>query len=299
MGMESPEYQLDFEVTAYFVIKDDFETKMWDGSRITFYKSEGTNKGSIIYQMATLNHGEAKEEGKKRANAFLNYLIITSNIDNIKPTIFAESPRLLNSDKFKGKTLTLTKTFTSDSIILANFQKQWAECANSLSSKIHGLSTMKQAAIDRCLFWLRKGAEAASVERFIYRWVSFEALSGVLDDKSDSTDKWVNSLINKLANESAKTVFNGNKAVAKQLEAASLISWKGLNRSQELKEAIGGLERNGDYKTVMMRTASCIHEVRNKFLHGGEVISLIDGCNTLLKELTHALLKDLSKDTQN
>jgi hypothetical protein len=295
--MERPEYQLDFEVKTYFNAKADCEATIWDGSRIVFCKSEGTNKGFIIYQMDTLNHGEAKEEGTKRVNAFLNYLMIASNIDNIKPTVFAESPKLLNSDKFKGMTMTITKTLTANSILVANFQKQWVEYANILSSKIHKLMDNEQSAIDRCLFWLRKGAEATSNERFICRWVSLEALSGVLDEQFSSTERLVNSLINKLRNESAKTLFERNEKLLEQFVIASLDGWKNQKRSDELKRAISTLEKNGDYKAVMMKTALCIYEVRNKFLHRGEAMSLINGCNTLLRELIHALLKDLVQNT--
>ena len=300
MERPAPEYQLDFEVTTYFSMKDNFEAEIWDGSRIVFCRSEETNKGFIIYKMDKLNHGIAKEEGTKRVDAFLNYLMITANIDNIRPTIFAESPKLLNSDKFKGTPITFTKTITANSILVADFQKQWAESASSLSSKIHELSNNKQAVIDRCLLWLRKGAEATSNERFIYRWVSFEALTGVLDKQCGSTPTLVKSLINKLRNESAKTIFNRNKELVKQLEAASLKGWQKQNRSGELKEAIEALGKNGDYKAVIVKTALCIYEVRNRFLHWGEEeISLINGCNTLLRELIHALLKALLQNTQN
>ena len=291
--MERPEYQLDFEVTTYFTMKEEVEMKIWDGSRIVFCSSEGTNKGFIIYQMDTLNHGIAKEEGMKKVNAFLNLLMITSNIDNITPTIFAESPKLLNPDRFKEMRMTITKPFTATSTIVAHFQKQWADSAGSLTSKIHMLSKSKQATIDRSLFWLRKGAEATSNERFIYRWVSFEALSGVLDKPFSSTERLVNSLINSLRNESAKILYQRNEGLVSQLVLASLIGGKNRNRSEELKEAINTLDKNGDYKAVTMKTALCIYEVRNKFLHKGEAVSLINGCNTLLRELIHALIRDL------
>lgn len=284
---------MGFEVNTYFNVKDDCEAKLWDGSKIVFSKSEGANRGFLIYQMDTLNHGEAKEEGKKRIDAFLSYLMIASNVDNIEPTLFTESPKLLNSGKIKGMTMTITRTFTANTILVANFQKQWVEDANVLSSKIHKLTNNEQSAIGRCLFWLRKGAEATPNERFIYRWISLEALSGVLERQSDSTGRWVNLLINRLRNESAKTVFERNEKLFEQLVVASLIGWKNQRRSDELKQAISALEKNGDYKSVMMKMALCIYEVRNKFLHRGEAMSLINDCNTLLRELIHALLKDL------
>jgi hypothetical protein len=106
-------------------------------------------------------------------------------------------------------------------------------------------------------------------------------------------------LINKLRNESAETIFHRNKELVKQLEVAQLISWKERNRSEELKEAIDALGKNGDYKAVIVKTVSCIYEVRNKFIHRGEATSLINGCNTLLRELIHALLTDLLQNTHD
>jgi len=195
--------------------------------------------------------------------------------------------------------MTMEKKIAFDAgTLVAHFQKQCAESANDLSSKIHRLSNEKQDAIDRCLFWLRKGAEnAGSNERFIYRWISVEALSGILEKTYGTTEIRINSLFNKLMNESAKTIFNKYKGLVKQLEAASLEGWKGRKYSRELNSAIGALERNGEYKLVMIKAAHCISEVRNKLLHRGEAMSVIDGCNTLLRELIYALLKDLVRST--
>lgn len=196
--------------------------------------------------------------------------------------------------------ITPIKQFTGNASLGADFQKQWAESASILSSKSRELLNNKQDAINRCLLWLRKGAEATSNERFIYRWVSLEALTGVLE-QCGSTLTLVKSLISsKLRDDSAKTIFDRNKELVKQLEAEPLISWRTKqNRSKVLKEAIDALGKNGNYNEVIVKTALCIYEVRNKFLHWGEAKPLINGCNTLLRELIHALLKDLLQNIQD
>jgi hypothetical protein len=290
--MEVPEYRLDFKVDAYFVIGENIEAKLLDGSRIILLKSTDTNNGSIIVQMDTLDFGAAKREGILKTTAFLNFLLVVSNMDNIKPTKFADSPELQNAEKFQGMTMTKEKPFSGNALLVAPFQKQWAEYVNSLITKKNQLEKDKQNAIDNCLFWLRKAAESALNERFIYRWVSLEALSGVLDEQFDSTEPMVNSIINKLKSESARAVFEKHRKLINQLIDASLKGLRGRKRSEELKQAIASFEGKADYKAVMTKTALCIYEVRNKFLHKGEALPLVGSCNTLLRELIHSIVID-------
>lgn len=300
--METSEYKLDFEVDAYFIIEESIETKLSDGSRIILQKStkdERTNKGSIIFRMNTLDFGTAKMEGILRITAFLNFLLVVSNIDNMVPTKFAESPELLNEEKFKGMTMTMEKRFSAGAFLVAPFQKQWPQCVKSLVTKKNRLEKGKQNAIDNCLFWLRKAAESASDERFIYRWVSLEALSGVLYEQFDSTKRMVNSTINRIESESARAIFEKHRDLINQLVDASLIGRHEQNRSEELRQAIAGLEGNADYKEVMMKTALCIYEVRNKFLHKGEAMPLVGSCNTLLRELIHSIVIDWLQSSQD
>ena len=243
--------------------------------------------------MDTLDYEKAREEGEKRANAFLNYLIVASNIDSIKPAKFDELPKLLNAEKFKEDKKIVTKTFSSSFLVVNTLRKERVDSANLLSSTQHRLTSDKQGAIDTCLFWLRRAAEAEfTLERFVFRWVSFEALGGVLNARFNSTEKQIHCLINELTEKSANAIFSRHSELVKQLEVASLIGWKGQNRNQELTDAIQALARSGSFKTVMMRTASCIYEVRNRFLHKGIAESLVNSCSVLLKELIHAVLRD-------
>jgi len=178
--MEKPEYKLDFEVQAFFDIKEDIETEILDGTKIILYQNKGLNKGSVIFQTETMDFGEAKNEGMLRADAFLNFLVVLLNIENIPSTKYAESPTLLNSEKFKGATLTIQKQITAGAAVVAVFQNKWAEEAKNMVEKAYKLTNFEQNALAYSLYWLRKGAEAKENDRFIYRWISLEALCGIL-----------------------------------------------------------------------------------------------------------------------
>jgi hypothetical protein len=305
--VETPKYRLDFEVDAYLAIDGNIETKLSDGSRIILQKStdtnkgsKGSNKGSIVFRMDTLDFRLARREGILKTTAFLNFLLVVSNMDNTGQIKFADSPELLNAEEFRGISKTNEKSFSGNALITAPFRKQWTECVNSLISKNSQLEKDKQNVIYDCLFWLRKAAESPLNERFIYRWVALEALGGILDEQFDSTPKMLNSTINTIKTESARAIFEKHRKSISQFVDASLKSRRGRNRSAELEQAIAGLERkDADYKAVMVKTALCIYEVRNKFFHKGEVLPLVDSCNTLLRELIHSIVIDLLRNVQN
>ena len=187
--MVMPPYRLDFELDAYFDIKKDVEIRRSDDSKIILYKSKVTNKGSIIFKVDTLDQNIAKREGIAKVDTFLDYLIVSLNIDNIMPTRFADTPILLNSEKFEKMTKTGYKNLSVSVSIVAPFAEKAVEYANTLMEKTNQLNDKRQFAIEKCLIWLRKGAEASADERFIYRWIALEALCGVLQGSYSSTQK--------------------------------------------------------------------------------------------------------------
>jgi hypothetical protein len=290
--MEVPRYRLDFEIDAYYDIKEDIEINMFDYSKIVLYKSKTTNKGAIFFETKSLDQAVAKEEGKSKINHFLNCLLVSANADNMMPLRFPKAAELLNPQKFEGMTKTVSKDFTVRVSIVAPLQKTPVDTANALMERISRLDGNTQAAICKCLSWLRRAAENSRDERFIYRWISIEALFGVLQEKHSSTQKMINVLLNThLDNETAKSIFKANENAINELAKANLVGWNGAKRSEDLNSV---LQQQTDFKTITMRATLCILEVRNRLFHRGEETSLISPCNSLLRHLINKTLMSIA-----
>ena len=286
--MEVPNYRLDFEIGGFYIIEEDIEVEMFDRSKIVLYESKTINNGAIFFEMDTLNLAEAREEGKARVNHFLDWFLVTSNLDNMLPVRFAELPKLLNSDKFKDKRKTISKTLTVDTLLVAPFPRKLPESTNTLMKKMIKLDNVNKTAIDKCLSWLRRGAETEKDERFLYRWISLEALLIILQQEYSSTQKMLSVLLNTyLNNETARDIYEKNKNTFNELASANLVGWNGAKRSEKLKRM---LERQDDFKAILIKAILCVFEVRNRLFHRGEELSLIPLCNSLLKDLINKIL---------
>jgi len=91
-----------------------------------------------------------------------------------------------------------------------------------------------------------------------------------------------------LKNDIAKIIFYQNKEIIDELIKADLIGRNGATPSRNLKDII---ERKGDFKAIMNKVALCVFEVRNSLFHRGEVLSLINGCNSLMRDLVNKTLE--------
>jgi hypothetical protein len=167
--MDKPKYKLDFEIEMCFDIKEDRTIDMPYGSKIILYKSKTINKGSVFFEIDTLDQKKAEEDGKFRVNYFLNCMLVALNIDNLVPPKFPKEPELLNPEQFKDMPITMYKDFTISCVIVATLEEKRLTDAGTFVNKINGLDSEKQTIIRKCLFWLRKGAEATDDERFTYR----------------------------------------------------------------------------------------------------------------------------------
>jgi hypothetical protein len=294
--MEKPKYKLDFEVDPCFDIKEDITINMFDGSKIVLYRSKTTNKGSIFFEVDTLNQKKAEDYGKLRVNYFLNCMLVALNIDSLVPPRFPKKLELLNLEEFKGKPITMHKDFKINGIIGAPLGEKQLMETSVFMNQMNDLDAEKQAIIHKCLFWLRKGAETRDDERFIYRWISLEALLAIL--QKSLTEKMLSALLNNyLKNERAKDIVEKNKQTIIDLSEANLVGWKGAKYSEGLKEI---LKQQSCFKAIMVKAVLCIYEVRNKLFHRGEIMFLLAGCNSLLRDLIKEILKGISeKPTTN
>lgn len=269
----------------YFDIKEDRTIDILGGSKIALYKSKTMNKGSVFYEMDTLDQKKAEEQGKSIINYFLNCMLVALDIDNLVPPKFPQEPELLNPEQFKDTPRTIYKDFTISCGIVATLEEKRLTDSGTLANRINDLDFGKQTTIRKCLFWLRKGAEATNDERFTYRWISLETLLATI--QKNSTEKMLSIMLNNyLKNERAKEIFEKNKQTIVELSGANLIGWNGAKYSEKLKEIL----KQTDFKAIMTKVILCIFEARNRLFHRGEVTPLLVGCNSLLRDLIREVL---------
>lgn len=296
--MEQPRFKLNFEFGELFRLDKRIEIPISGSSTIILDKIDNPtlkdqNRGSLIFQVDTLDYYRAKEIGMKQIEDFLNLLIVISKIE-IPPATFADEPILLNPEKFEGQKKTPFKSFTVSGSAIAIFDDVWAEKTITLINQAKRLRDEQKQAIIDSFFWLRKTTTAKSdSENFVYRWISLEVLCGILVGKTrDTTIHRINSLMDKMANESAQGVFENHKKVICELAEENLIGKGNKQRSEELKQTMDALDKNPDYKEVIKKTALCIYEVRNRLFHRGMKVSLVEKSNPILKDLILKTLED-------
>ena len=282
--MKKARFRLDFEVT-YFAISNTVEVALFDGSQIAFCKSKGTNHGTLSFEIDQPNESLARREGQRKVEEFFTYLLVAkANFENIKPIGFPRKPALLNREDFKGVPIGGYKELKADAVLVARLDQQELDTTSGLIAKINEFPREKKDVVSRSLGWFRKAAETAGEDRFIFRWISFEALTGLVENGRFSTllDRYLVTPV-------ARDILDKHKETVQKLAQANLIGWRGAKRSQKLKEL---LERaSSDPKAVLIRAGLCISEVRNNLFHKGEALELVKGSSSLLRDTIRECLK--------
>jgi len=284
--MKKAKFKLDFEAETYFDIDREMKVALPDGSRIVFKKSKGKNQGTIFFELNQPNEVIARNYGQSKVEEIFSYLLVTKdNFENWKPIYFPQKPKLLNPEIFIGLRKTGYVTLKASTVLVTKLDQQELDIVNNLLIKVDKLPENIQEIIFRSLHWFRKASETNGEDRFIYRWVSFEALWGLVKEEKPSV--FLNQyLITPVAN----TILEKHKKTIIELSNANLISWKGAKRSEKLR---GLLKRDKKpAKDILIKVEDCIYEVRNKFLHTGKALELIKGSSSLLRDLIRESLKE-------
>jgi len=152
-------------------------------------------------------------------------------------------------------------------------------------------TTGKKKIIGRALYWLRKATEVSGEEeKFIYRWIALEALSG-FSVTTSSARRMLNDLLScRLELDSANEVFELDKETINILGKSNIVGWRGRHPSINLANAI---ENKENCKVILSRAVLCIYEVRNSLFHQGLVAELLNGCSSLLRDLNNSLIRDI------
>jgi hypothetical protein len=291
--MEIPKYKLYFEMDTCYDITEEIEIQNPDNSKIFLYPSKKTNKGAVVFEKDTLDQSVAEDEGRSKVNRFIDFFIASSNIDSLTPPRFPQKPELLNPESFKNKTKTVYAHLAATVNIVAPnpLAKATANTLKDMMTKVSKLNAQSQRAAYRSLFWLRKAAKASGEERFVYRWISLEALCAIYPETQASTQKTLNVVLNScIKAETAESIYDQNRQIVNELVTADLTGRKGANPSRDLKRV---LEKEAIPRVIVSKAVLCVFEVRNTLFHKGEVLSLIDGCSSFLRDIISKGLADV------
>lgn len=287
--MKRARFKLDFEIEAYFTINEDMKVTLFDGSQIILHESKGLNVGTIVFEIDRPDEGIARNEGQQKVNRFFNCMLITKvNLESLKPISFPGKPELLNPEDFKGVPKTGYADMRANAIIVARLELQTLDATNELLAKINKLPQEKQDIISRSLRWFRKASEVDGEDRFIYRWVSFEALLGLIEKRKQTQNLILEFVDRFIETEIARRIFKEHQRTVEGLSDAKLVSWRGVPYSEQLKEL---LMKESDPRAILPKAAVCIFEVRNRLFHKGEILGLVNGCSSLLRDILRESLR--------
>jgi hypothetical protein len=288
--MALPCYQVDFEIDAYYSVKEDIELALGKTAKIIVKTTNQsiTNKGSLFFEKDTLDLQVAETEARRIIANFIDYFMVLMNIENMASLKFNKAI-LLNAKNFTGKTKTDYAEILSSMAVTAPIEVEKVKLAAQLTIKQWTLSKKDNETINRSLYWLQKAAQAQGEEKFIYRWISLEALSGLVS--ATSPQAILNTLISsKLKIESARKIVKDNNETINVLSKAGLCDWKGLKDfSKELSEAIS---KGKDCKSIVAKALLCVYCVRNSLFHRGDMVELMTVANVFLRDLTNQLIVD-------
>lgn len=287
--MNKAKFKLDFEAEIYFDIGTEMKVTLSDGSRIVFHKSKGINHGTIFFEIDQPDESIARNEGKQKVEQFFNCMLITKDtLENLKPINFPRKPKLLNPEDFEGVPKTGYADLKVSCVIVARLEQQTLNTTTELLAKINKLPQEKQDIISRSLRWFRKASEVDGEDKFIYRWISFEALLGFLKKKR-ATQNLIPEFVDRfLETETARKIFQKHQRTVEDLSNANLVSWGCVPYSEQLRES---LEKGRDPRAILPKATLCIFEVRNNLFHKGEVLGLIKGSSSLLRDIIRECLK--------
>lgn len=183
--MQKTKYKLSFEVEALFDITNEMEASLFDGSKIILSPSKGKNLGTIYYEMDKPDINMSEIEGQSKVENFFTYLLyIKDNFEDLKQVAFLKEPELLNAEDFKGQRRTISNKLKIIYQILSKLNQEEIDDTSKLLLKMLKLPQDDKAIIDRSMRWFRKASETNGEDRFIYRWISFDALLGLINIKS-------------------------------------------------------------------------------------------------------------------
>jgi len=294
--MMKAKYEQEFELgpPTPFNVEKEMRITFRDGSQIKLCpkeKPKDTIKGAIMFELDHPDPMLEEKIGKDKVNDFFNSMLITKeNFEQLAATQFGVlKPLGPGPDEIFNFGINPHKT--------TSLGKNEMESAKNLIETIYTFSDQRRGIIVRSLRWFRRGAEANSEDRFIYRWISFDLLVALLglEKKEKTKPKGTPTLIKEFMNskymkaETAKMIFDKHKLTIEKLSKANLKSFRGTERSKQLLELLPGPKHK--LKHILTKVMLCIYELRNTLFHKGELFETINQNSALLGDVFRESLK--------
>lgn len=287
--MKKAKFKLDFKAKSYLDIEREMEVTLADGSLITFYKSKVLNHGMIVFERDKPDGYAAKNKCQQKVERFFNCILIMGDtLENLEPIKFSKKAELLNPKDFEGVSKKVAHDFTVNAILVARLEQQTLDATATLLAGINKLPQEKRNMVFRSLRWFRKASENDGEDRFIFRWISFEALLGLLN-KRKATRNLIPEFIDKfIKTVTAQIILDKHHKVVEGLSNANLVSLGNVPYSKQLQEL---LKEGSDPRVIITKAVLCIAEVRNNLFHKGEILELMKDSSSLLRDIIRGCLK--------
>jgi hypothetical protein len=183
-----------------------------------------------------------------------------------------------------------------DSIVAGLNQIEVAGTVNLLRD-IDRLDPDKRGIVDRSMRWFRRASETCGEDRFVCRWISYEALLGLPElmglqgrkRSGTARAKLSNTFINDcLETNTVRAILEKHSGTILALADAGLEGYSGETFSADLKSVLKGSHK----KAILQRVLLCVYEVRNSLFHKGQALGLIDNSSLLLRDIVRGCLRD-------
>lgn len=292
----------EFEIDIHLKDKDPIEVLINPDTKIILDISSGKKcKGSIFYTEEFSSNNidlvEAKKVGKEYVERYfkVNDLLIDINLTQFK---FSDKPEVLEiingnnirySDAFSrtvGYSVTTAIVKTSNTRIVVDdrdgrvtdYKSIMENISPGIYQKLEKLKNRgdaKSPILEKCIDWNYRASSTDNIEeRFIYRWIAFDVLTGILL-KLKPTINLIPEFVNMIQTKTAKVVntkYNGFYDLLIVQNFTSLAKrQEGVigDRSQNLKDERDKSRPNN--KCIIQKAIECLYEYRNEIFHCGEV----------------------------
>ena len=161
--MKKAKFKLNFETEAYFDI--------------------GRNLGTIFFEIDEPDESIARNIGQQKVENFFTCLFGNqSQFWEFETDNFSSKTWIAESEDFKEVPIKRYADLKIAYGIAVKLEQKELDATSEFLAKLEKLPREKREIISRSLRWFRKASEANGEDRFIYRWISFEALAGLVEE---------------------------------------------------------------------------------------------------------------------
>ena len=289
-------YRIDFECQLFLKLNHTISAELPGGSKVFLHATEnGTSKGEIEYELAAPNDKLASHEGRTQVRTFIKTLLVATDSIECRDLYINEPPTWLNPDDFASAQITRSVEYTVDTIFVKEFEQELLDRATGLLVKIMERPKTEQELLLRALSWYQRGCQSNAEDQFIFWWIAFDSLLGLLG-KKQATPNLIPEFVETYLRPASQTILTKHHNILDELSNANLRNFRGtVDRSEQLKQE---LQRSSHTPKVVLRKALlCVYEFRNGLFHGGVSSDLIEECALFLATIIREAIRASTTST--